>query len=79
MPEAAGRLILLLLLLDATTDLPPPLLLDVADADEAAVDAAVGVGVFFEKKENKFFCLEVAMVHCYLVAEIGNTSTKPKQ
>ena len=82
LPEAAGRLILLLLLLDATTDLPPPLLLDVADADEAAVDAAAGVGVFFEKKENKFFCLEVAMVHCYiLVAEIvisTTTTTKPK-
>ena len=82
LPEAAGRLILLLLL-DATTDLPPPLLLDVADADEAAVDAAAGVGVFFEKKENKFFCLEVAMVHCYLVAEIvistTTTTTKPKQ
>lgn len=79
LPEAAGRLILLLLL-DATTDLPPPLLLlDVADADEAAVDAAAGVGVFFEKKENRFFCLEVAMVHCYLVAEIGILLLLPNQ
>ena len=79
LPEAAGRWILLLLLLDATTDLPPPLLLDVADADEAAVDAAAGVGVFFEKKENRFFCLEVAMVHCYLFAEIGILLLLPNQ
>ena len=46
---------LLLLLLDAT-DLP---LLETGAADEAT---GAGAGVFFEKKENKFFCLGVAMV-----------------
>lgn len=55
--------LLVLLLLDAdVTDLPA---LDTVAADAvdvAAAAATAGVGVFFEKKEKRFFCLGVAMV-----------------
>lgn len=62
----------MLLLLDAdVTDLPPLDTVAADTVDVAAAAATAGVGVFFEKKEKRFFCFGVAMVEVTSVLSIN--------